>query len=231
LAVFLHSSQLFNNSSTFGAHQMANDFLGQILGSVLGGGGGGANQQSPFGGNSGGGLGDLLGSVMGGGSSGGGGLGGLGGLGGILGGLGGRGAQADAGDGTSLLGGGKGAALTALLLPLAMQWVQRNGGIGAVLERFQQKGYSQQAASWVSTGENQSLPPEAIGEVIGTDELSRLSQQLGASNEEVAGTMAQILPEVVNHMTPQGNVPNDSDDVLSRGISALEGFLKPSQSR
>ena len=118
-----------------------------------------------------------------------------------------------------------------MLLPLAMQWVQRNGGVGALLQRFQQKGYSQQAASWVSTGPNEELAPQAVNDVVGMDELSRLSQQLGVSHEEVSAGMAQILPEVVNHLTPQGNVPDNSDDVLSRGISMLEQFMNSAQRR
>ena len=182
---------------------MANDFLGQILGSVLGGARSG--QQSPMGG-----LGDVLGGMLGRGSGAGGGLGGLGGMGSGM--------------------GGKGA-LVAMLLPLAMQWVQRNGGIGALLQRFQQKGYSQQAASWVSTGPNEELAPQDVNDVVGMDELSRLSQQLGVSQDEVSSGMAQILPEMVNHMTPQGNVPDDSDDVLNRGVSMLEQFMNSGQRR
>lgn len=193
---------------------MGNDILGQILGSVLGGGRGG--QQSPMGssmgGSSGGGLGDLLGGILG--RSSGGGFGGLGGGGSAMGGMGGM--------------GGKGA-LVAMLLPLAMQWVQRNGGIGGVLQRFQQKGYSQQAASWVSTGPNEELGPQAIGDVVGMDELSRLSQQLGVSNEDVSSGMAQILPEMVNRLTPQGSVPDDGDEVLDRGRSMLEQMMGSGQ--
>ena len=187
---------------------MANDFLGQILGSVLGGARDG--QQSPTGGGMGGGLGDLLGGMLGRSTGSGGGLGGLGGA-------------------TSGMG-GKGA-LMSMLLPLAMQWVQRNGGVGALLQRFQQKGYSQQAASWVSTGPNEELAPQAVHDVVGMDELSRLSQQLGVSHEEVSAGMAQILPEVVNHLTPEGNVPDNSDDVLSRGMSMLEQFMNSAQRR
>ena len=187
---------------------MANDFLGQILGRVLGGARDG--QQSPTGGGIGGGLGDMLGGILGRSTGSGGGLGGLGGA-------------------TSGLG-GKGALLT-MLLPLAMQWVQRNGGVGALLQRFQQKGYSQQAASWVSTGPNEELAPQAVHDVVGMDELSRLSQQLGVSHEEVSAGMAQILPEVVNHLTPEGNVPDNSDDVLSRGMSMLEQFMNSAQRR
>jgi len=215
---------------------MSNDFLGQILGSVLGGGeAGNPGAGKSFGSAGGlGGLGAILGGMMGSQhrQDNGGAMGESGGLGG-LGGMGGFGGTGDPGqaDGGSLFGGGKGAALTALLIPLAMQWVQRNGGIGGVLERFQQKGYNQQAQSWVSTGDNEALPPEAIDEVVGNDELSRLSQQLGVSREEVSGGMAEVLPEVVNQLTPHGQVSQDSDERLSRGISAFDEFFKTSQSR
>jgi uncharacterized protein YidB (DUF937 family) len=143
--------------------------------------------------------------------------------------LGGGAARDREDDGGSPLG-GKGA-LLAMLLPLAMQWVQRNGGIGAVLERFQQKGYSQQAASWMSTGSNQLVGSEAIGEVVGAEELSRLSQQLGVGQDEVASGLAQILPEVVNHLTPQGDLPGDADHVLDAGLSALEQMLGQARGR
>jgi uncharacterized protein YidB (DUF937 family) len=121
--------------------------------------------------------------------------------------------------------GSKGGALMLMLLPLAMQWVQRNGGIGAMLERFQNKGLSQQAASWVSTGANEELQPQAVNELMGADELSRMSQQLGVSQEEVSSGMAQILPEMMNQLTPEGGVPDDGDDVLDRGRSMLEQIM------
>jgi uncharacterized protein YidB (DUF937 family) len=177
---------------------MSNDFLSQVLGSVLGGAGG--QQGAPGGlGGLGGGLGGVLGSVFGGRAQ--------------------DGAEADAAP-----AGGQGA-LMAMLLPLAIQWVQRNGGIGALLERFKQQGYSQQAASWVSTGENQAVGAQAVSEVVGTEELSRLSRQLGVSDEQVAGGLAQILPQVVNHLTPEGSVPHDADETLGAGLAALKQFL------
>lgn len=216
---------------------MANDFLGQILGSVFGNAR--AEQPSPTGG----GLGDLLGGLMGGGTAQAGAR--SGGLGDLLGGLigGGRGQggnyPADSGgmggfgstgqSGSGL--GNKGSALMLMLLPLAMQWVQSNGGISAVLQRFQHKGYSRQAASWVSTGANEELQPQAVSDVVGTDELSRLSQQLGASQEEVSSGMAKILPEMMNQLTPEGGVTDDGDAVLNRGKSMLEQILNSGQHR
>ena len=191
---------------------MANDLLGQILSSVLTGAG--AHQQSPGGdtigsaGSRGGGLGDLLGGLMGGNARPAGGLGGY---------------------STGELG-GKGA-LMAMLLPMAMQWVKRSGGVSSVLDRFQQKGYSQQAASWVSTGENESIAPQAINQVVGSDELDSLSQQLGVGTDEVASSMAHILPEVMSHLTPQGEVSPDADNMLNNGISNLDQMMSQVKNR
>ena len=183
---------------------MSNDFIGQILGRVLGNEASGP-QGLP------------------------GGLGGLGGLGGGLGSvlgnvLGGRGGQEEGGTGASPSGGGQGA-LLAMLLPLAMQWIQRSGGVGAVLDRFKQQGYGQQSASWVSTGENKPLDPQAVHDVVGSEELSRLAQQAGVPQEQVASGLAEILPQVVNHLTPSGDVPQDADDVLGSGVAALQRML------
>ena len=204
---------------------MANDFLGQILSNVFGNSGSG--QQSPMGGSLGGGLGGLLGGILGGNSGQSGAVqrdgGPLGGLGGLVG-MGSGGGMTGMGQGTSGMG-SKGSALMVMLLPLAMQWVQRNGGLGGVLQKFQHKGYSQQAASWVSTGPNEALESQAVTDVVGTDELSRLSQQLGVSQEEVSSGMGQILPEMVNHLTPQGGVPDDGDYTLNRGMSILEKLM------
>ncbi|MES2385669.1 MAG: YidB family protein [Pseudomonadota bacterium] len=184
---------------------MANNLIEQILAGVLSGAMGGRGQSGAQGPSldGGGGLGDLLGGILGGGSA--------------------------PGDSTpqrnSPFGSGGGGALLAVLLPLAMQWVQRNGGLGAVLGKFRQQGYSQQAASWVSTGQNEALPREAIDEVVGLEELSRMSQQLGVPEQQVADGFAQLLPEVVNQLTPQGEVAGDADDVLSEGMAEMQAML------
>ena len=58
-----------------------------------------------------------------------------------------------------------------------------------------------------------------------------MSQQLGVSQEEVSSSMAQILPEIVNQLTPQGGVPDDGDEVLNRGASMLEQLMNAAQRR
>jgi uncharacterized protein YidB (DUF937 family) len=196
---------------------MANPFLGQILGSVLGQSMGGRSS-GPFGvgmggmgGMAGGGLGSVLGGMLGGGM----GRGGLG-MGGGMGRMGGMGGMG--------MGGGR-SAMLALLLPLAMQWVQRNGGIGNVMQRVGQRGYGRQASSWLSTGENELIEPQAVQELVGRDELSRLSGQLGVGEDEVADGFAEILPEMVHHLSPDGEMVPDADQRLDAGQSSLSQML------
>lgn len=177
---------------------MANPLLGKILGSVFANAMRGRGRSGPLRGG--------MGSTIGGA-----------GLGGLLGGMmGGRGRGG--------LGGNRGM-LLAMLLPFAMQWVQRNGGIGAVLDRFKQKGFGPQADSWVSTGPNQSLQAEAVDNVVGREELSRLAQQLGVPEQEVAEGFAEILPEVADQLSPEGQVLPEADEALSSGLSEVEKEL------
>jgi uncharacterized protein YidB (DUF937 family) len=210
---------------------MANPLLGQILGSVFSNamrgragsgplGGGGTGGMGGMGTSGGGGLGDLLGGMMGRG-------GGMMGGGSPIGGAG-RGDRAGPTGGLGGLGGlgGNRGMLLAMLLPLAMQWVQRSGGIGAVLDRFKQKGYQQQADSWISTGPNQMLDTSAVDDVIGSDELSRLSQQLGVPQQEVADGFAEILPEMADQLSPQGQLAPEADDALNGGLSELEQLVQ-----
>lgn len=208
---------------------MSNPLLGQILGGVFANAMRGRAQPGPFGG------GGLRGGGLG---SGGGGLGGLGGLGGAaLGGL--LGGLMRHGGNTGGMGGGLrngatrrgpgGGMLLALLLPIAIQWVQRNGGIGAVVDRFRQKGLDRHADSWVSTGENQPIEAEAVNNVVGREELSRIASQLGVPEDEVAQGFAEILPEVTNQLSPEGRIAPEADDALNGGLSELEKSLREIQ--
>jgi uncharacterized protein YidB (DUF937 family) len=181
-------------------------------------------------------LGGLFGAAMsrrgmGGGFDGGrfgGGVGGLGGvaLGSVLGGMmrGRRGAIGGR-------AGGHGGALMLMLLPLAMRWVQRNGGMGAVLKRFQQQGYGRQAQSWVATGDNQPLDEQAVQQVVGQGELAQMAERLGVPEQEVAQAFAEIMPEMVNQLTPKGELGQQADEVLDEGRQKLEKEIEDVQFR
>jgi uncharacterized protein YidB (DUF937 family) len=155
-----------------------------------------------------------------------------GGMGGLGGGLGGAalgsvlGGMLSRGGGRMGARGGNRGMLLAMLLPFAMQWVQRNGGIGAVLDKVRQKGYQKQAASWVATGDNEPIEPEAVNNIVGRDELTRIAERLGVPEDDVADALAEILPEMTNQLSPDGEVPAQADEALEEGRRQLEQELE-----
>jgi len=97
------------------------------------------------------------------------------------------------------------------------------GGLGALIEQFTRRGYGHQAHSWVGTGPNEALPPEALNEVFGADQLSQIASQAGLSEEEARMGLSELLPEVVDGLTPEGRMP--SQDELMSSIDEYERRL------
>jgi uncharacterized protein YidB (DUF937 family) len=143
------------------------------------------------------GLGDLLGGLAGGASGG-------GGLDGLLGSLsGGGGARA----------GGMGGLLTALVP--AVGGLLAGGGLKNVLAGFEANGLGAQAASWVGTGANAPISGADVEKVVGHEQLAGIAGKLGVSESDAAAAVAQVLPAVVDRVTPDGTVPPD-DEVDAR---------------
>ncbi len=189
------------------------------LGSQAGGngaGGGGGNTQAVL-------VQAILGMLMQGGGASAQGGGGLGGLGAMLGGLGGGGQGAGGGLG------GLGAILGGLAQSGGGQGNPGNlgGGLGALLEQFSRAGLGDAAQSWVGTGQNQPVSPDQISQVFGGDTIAQLAQQLGLAPGEVAGQMSQLLPEVVDRLTPSGQIPQGNDLAALGNIDGLlNGLLR-----
>jgi uncharacterized protein YidB (DUF937 family) len=108
------------------------------------------------------------------------------------------------------------------LLRAALQLLQQNGGLQGMLGKFQQAGYGAQADSWVSTGQNMPIDADALQQVLGHGQLGQIAQQLGISRGDAAGELASLLPRLVDGMTPQGQLPDDHDDVVSKALAILQ---------
>jgi uncharacterized protein YidB (DUF937 family) len=100
------------------------------------------------------------------------------------------------------------------------------GGLGGLLEQLQQAGFGEQANSWVGRGSNKPISPDAMTQIFGRDGLEQISRQAGISEDEASQGLSQLLPEVVDRMTPEGEVPeadalaNSVDDFAKRlGLS------------
>jgi len=83
------------------------------------------------------------------------------------------------------------------------------GGLGGLLRQFESAGLGDQARSWVSPGQNKPLSPDALGRVFGADGLAAIARQAGLSERDTTAGLAQLLPEIIDRATPQGQVPDE----------------------
>jgi uncharacterized protein YidB (DUF937 family) len=119
------------------------------------------------------------------------------------------------------LGGGTGRSTG--LLAAVMGLLQQNGGLGKVLGMLEQSGLGQHASSWVGTGANMAISGDHVQQVFGASSISGIASQLGLTPGQAGAAIAQLLPEIVNQMTPQGQVPTNHEDLLSQGLALLRG--------
>ncbi len=127
----------------------------------------------------------------------------------------------------SMLGGGGGGGMAGAagaggIVAVLLQLLQQNGGLGGLLAQFQKAGYGDHANSWVSNGQNMPISGDILSKVLGSGQLDQIAQQLGMSRGQAADQVASALPDVVNHMTPQGAVPSNGDDLVNRALEMLK---------
>ena len=147
-------------------------------------------------------------------------------LGGLTGGMQGQG-QSPIGQG---FGGGGGGAVVMALLPIVLGMLSNRGGgsavaapvagggggggLGGLLQQLTASGYGRHADSWVGTGANEPLPPQAWSKILGPEQLSTIASRAGITEDEARSGLSHLVPEIVDHLTPQGQVPPD-DDLLA----------------
>jgi uncharacterized protein YidB (DUF937 family) len=90
-----------------------------------------------------------------------------------------------------------------------------SGGLGDLLKQFQQNGHGDTASSWVSPGPNKQIAPGDLANALGADQITSLMSQSGMSRDELLAGLSQHLPEVINHLTPDGRLPTE-DEVSGR---------------
>jgi uncharacterized protein YidB (DUF937 family) len=86
-----------------------------------------------------------------------------------------------------------------------------SGGLGDLLKQLQQGGHGETANSWVSNGPNKQIAPGDLASALGADQINSLMSQSGLSREELLSGLSQHLPDVINHLTPDGRLPTESE--------------------
>jgi uncharacterized protein YidB (DUF937 family) len=100
-----------------------------------------------------------------------------------------------------------------------MGLINSAGGLPGLLEKFQASGLGDKVASWVSHGENQPVSPDEV-----KDAIDQVAQQGGTTSEEASAGLARYLPQIIDKLTPNGQVP-DNNDLVQQGLNLLKGRL------
>jgi uncharacterized protein YidB (DUF937 family) len=106
---------------------------------------------------------------------------------------------------------------------LGMITNQQSGGLAGLVQQFQQKGLGSQMASWIGTGRNMPVSGEQIAAVLGGDQVTKIAQQLGMSSEQASAGLAGLLPNVIDKLTPNGKLPDQS--ALSGDLGSIMGKM------
>ena len=115
------------------------------------------------------------------------------------------------------------------LLPMVLGMLgndSQHGGLGGLLEKFSQAGMGDMAKSWVGSGQNAPVSGDQLGQVLGGDMMGDIAAKLGLSPGDAAGQLANVLPGLIDKLTPNGHAPagglGNSGDLMAM----LGGMLR-----
>jgi len=97
---------------------------------------------------------------------------------------------------------------------------QQIGGLSGLVTAFEKSGLGGVVASWVGTGQNLPISVEQLQSVLGNEQVQAIAQKLGLSTQDASRSLAEMLPQVVDKLTPTGTLPEDA------AAGGLAGMLK-----
>ena len=100
------------------------------------------------------------------------------------------------------------------------------GGMNGLVEKFNQAGMGDMLNSWIGTGANQSISADQISSVLGSDAIGNIASKLGIDPAMASGQLAQMLPGLIDKLTPQGAVPEGGLGNAGDMMGMLGGLLK-----
>lgn len=85
------------------------------------------------------------------------------------------------------------------------------GGLGGLLQSFQQNGYGDLINSRIGSGQNQPIAPDQLHRALGPGAISNLSRLTGLSQDQLLSNLSRVLPDVVDRLTPHGRMPDQAE--------------------
>jgi len=108
------------------------------------------------------------------------------------------------------------------MMQVALQVLQQNGGLPGIISKFEHGGMADHVGSWVGTGANMPMSGAQLQEILGSGSIGEIAQRLGMSHGDASSGLAQVLPQVIDKLTPVGQIPADHGDIVERARAMLE---------
>ena len=119
----------------------------------------------------------------------------------------------------NMLGGGNSQLLSGVVQLLTHS---QSGGVGGLIQAFEQKGMGNIMSSWIGTGQNLPISADQISSVLGSSQIQQLAQHMGITPQNASSQLAEFLPHIVDKLTPNGQVDHS---MLEQGLSFLKSQL------
>jgi uncharacterized protein YidB (DUF937 family) len=101
---------------------------------------------------------------------------------------------------------------------------QGSGGLQAIVQRFETAGLGAHVASWIGGGENKQIAPDDVAQALGEEQISALASKTGMNTQDLLAQLSQHLPEVVDQLTPNGQIPT-GNELLAAGMNFLKSRM------
>jgi uncharacterized protein YidB (DUF937 family) len=112
--------------------------------------------------------------------------------------------------------------------PLAASVMQminsQPGGLSGLVQQFHDKGMGGLVSSWVGTGQNLPVSADQLQHVLGSEQVKEIAAKAGISPDMVTSHLSQLLPMLIDKMTPNGQVPQGGSSILEEGMGMLKNI-------
>ena len=116
-----------------------------------------------------------------------------------------------------------GGGLVGALLPQLISMLSQPGAMGNLTNAFQNAGLGNVLQSWLGTGQNLPISGDQVRQVLGSGTVANLAKGAGVGESEASGAIASLLPQVMDKLSPGGNLPSQGD--LGSALSSLSKLI------
>ena len=92
--------------------------------------------------------------------------------------------------------------------------------LGGLVEQFSGGGLGDAVSSWLGDGDNDAVSAEQLAGALGNDKVSQFAEALGMDQNDAAGKLSELLPDLIDKSSSGGSLL----DGLG-GVAGLAGKL------